>query len=537
MTNTEISWKAEGRNGVVAAGAAEAVAAGVALLEKGGNAMDATVATVLALNVTDHYECSFGGEVPILAYDVARGRAEALSGQGRAPLSDEAVAWYMEHGIPGDGDIKTAPVPSVLDSCTSALQRYGTASLSDVVAPALDLLDAGNEAWHPRLAATLRKLVAAERAAAGSREEKLQAASDHFYGRPGAPSDIAESMERFYREKGGFLRRRDLAAHATTVETPVRVSYRGYEVCKCGPWTQGPMLCQALRLLEGFDLEAMGYLSADFVHVVTEALKLAMADRDAHYGDPDFVEVPLTQLLSDAYTELRRPLIDRELASLEVRPGDPRRMLALREGGVYRPGGGGTTTCVVADRWGNVVSATPSANVHRPTVDGGMAGVTFGNRLRSLNTTPGHPNCIAPGKRPRSTLTPTLVMKGGQPALAISVAGGDLQDQTTLNLLLYAIDFGMAPEEAVTAPRFVTAHHEDSFNPHPDRPSTFVEAGLLRVHEVLPETVRRELERRGHRVQAATTGLAAPSMLQLDPAGGLARAAGDPSTGRHSGTC
>ena len=182
-------------------------------------------------------------------------------------------------------------------------------------------------------------------------------------------------------------------------------------------------------MLEGFDLKAMGQFSADYIHVVAEAIKLAMADRDAHYGDPEFTDVPLQALLSDAYTEIRRPLIDMQKASLDARPGDPHGMQPLKGPGVFRPGVGGTTTCVVADRWGNVVSATPSANVPQEPRDGGRAGVTFGNRLRSLNTTPGHPNCIEPGKRPRITLTPTLVLKDGKPIMAISVAGGDLQVQ------------------------------------------------------------------------------------------------------------
>ena len=225
------------------------------------------------------------------------------------------------------------------------------------------------------------------------------------------------------------MRRADLAAHRTLIEEPVAVDYRGYQVYKCGPWTQGPYLCQALRLLEGFDLKGMGHCSADYVHAVVEAMKLAMADRDAHYGDPLFVDVPMNALLSDEYTQLRQPLIDMGASCA----GRPTRRPARHEGccrraAAFRPGVGGTTTCVVADRWGMVVSATPSANVYHAGGTG-STGVSYGNRLRSLNTTPGHPNCIAPGKRPRITLTPTMVLKDGAPVLAISVAGGDLQDQ------------------------------------------------------------------------------------------------------------
>jgi gamma-glutamyltranspeptidase/glutathione hydrolase len=441
----------------------------------------------------------------------------------------------MEHGIPGGGDIKMAPVPSVVDSCITALQRYGTLTFGEIAAPALDILDAGDQPWHPKLAHTLRRMAEEEQVASGSREEKLQAACDRFYGRNPHRNDIADELEADYIEKGGFLRRADLAAHRTTIEEPISVSYRGYAVYKCGPWTQGPYLCQALRLLEGFNLRAMGQLSADCIHLAIEALKLAMADRDAYYGDPDFVDVPLEALMSDGYTELRRALIDMRSASAEIRPGDPRSMKPLEAPGSSQPDIGGTTTCVVADRWGNVVAATPSANVPAEPRDGGQAGVTFGNRLRSLNTTPGHPNCIQPGKRPRSTLTPTLVLKDGKPVMAISVAGGDLQDQVTLNLLLNAIEFGMLPEEAVTAPRFATAHHQDSFDPNPDRMQTFKGRRSLAINDAVDKRVLDELAQRGHALDLKSSPIGAPCMLLIDPGSGDMYAAGDPGIGRHAG--
>jgi gamma-glutamyltranspeptidase/glutathione hydrolase len=529
----QIGWRAGSKTGAVAAGGAKAVAAGIEILSQGGNAADAAAATILALNVTDHGACSIGGEVPVLIFDAQKQQVKALCGQGRAPLSQTAIDWYMKNGIPA-GDIKMAPVPSVVDLCITMLKRYGTKTFEEVVAPTLALLDAGSEDWHPKLAVTLRRMVEEEDITPGSREEKLQAATDRFYGRNKFRNDIADDLEAFYIEKGGFLRRADLAAHVTLVEDPVTVSYQGYTVCKCGTWTQGPYLCQALRLLEGFDLRSMGHFSADYVHVITEAIKLAMADRDEYYGDPDFVDVPLSTLLSDAYTEIRRPLIDMQIASMEARPGDPYHMKPLKEGGMFRPGIGGTTTCVVADRWGNVVSATPSANVHRDEPNGGRAGVTYGNRLRSLNTTPGHPNCIQPGKRPRITLTPTLVLKDGKPILAISVAGGDLQDQTTLNLLLDFIEFGILPEAAVTAPRFATAHHQDSFDPNPDRMQAFKQPGLLTISDSVSQNVTEELARRGHRLKASASPIAAPVMLYIDQDSGMLYAAGDPTARRHA---
>ena len=529
-----IGWKAHSKAGVVAAGGAEAVAAGIETLDRGGNAADAAVATILALQVTDHGSCSIGGEVPLLIYDAEKKEVKALCGQGRAPLEQNAIDWYMENDIPGEGDIKMAPVPSVVDLCITTLKRYGTKTFEEIVGPTLSLLDAGEEDWHPRLAITLRRMVEEETISAGSREDKLQAATDRFYGRNKHRNDIADELEAFYIEKGGFLRKADLGAHVTTVEDPVEVNYRGYTVYKCGPWTQGPYLCQALRLLEGFDLKEMGHLSADYVHVVAEAIKLAMADRDEYYGDPDFVDVPLSGLLSDAYTEIRRPLIDMKQASLQARPGDPDNMKPLKGGGVFRPGIGGTTTCVVADRWGNVVAATPSANVVLDKLDGGRAGVTYGNRLRSLNTTPGHPNCIQAGKRPRITLTPTLVLKDDRPIMAISVAGGDQQDQATLSLLLDFIEFDMSPNAAVTLPRFATGHHQDSFDPNPDREQTFIGTGSLSISAKISSRVQEELARRGHKIEEETEPIARPVMIYIDQGSGRLYAAGDPATGRHA---
>lgn len=527
-----IGWDAKGREGAVAAGGAEAVAAGIDILKGGGNAADAAAGVILALNVTDHGLCSIGGEVPVLIFDVKKREVKSLSGQGRAPLSQDAIDWYMKNGIPY-GDIKMAPVPSVVDLCVTLLQRYGTRSFEEIVSPTLSLLDSGSEVWHPNLAITLRRMVEEENLTRGSREERLQAATDRFYGRNPERNDIAEDLEEFYIEKGGFLSREDLAAHKTLIEEPVSINYKGFTVYKCGSWTQGPYLCQALRLLEGFDLKQMGYLSADYVHVVVEAIKLAMADRDEYYGDPNFVDVPIRELLSDDYTKIRRTLIDMKEASHEVRPGDPYRIKALKGPGQFRPGEGGTTTCVVADRWGNVVSATPSANVYN---DGGTgrAGISYGNRLRSLNTTPGHPNCIAPGKRPRITLTPTLVLKDESPVLAISVAGGDLQDQATLNLLLDFIEFGMEPAVAVREPRFATDHHEDSFDPNPDRGRTFLKPGSLAVSESVIKEVRNDLALRGHEIETRIGPIATPVMLYSDSSEGVYRVAGDPEAGRHA---
>lgn len=531
-TPDSMGWHDSSSAGIVAASDGRAVAIGIEILERDGNAADAAGATILALTVTDHGACSIGGEAPVLIFDAEKQEVKALCGQGRAPLSQTAIDWYMQNRVPGPGDIKLAPVPAVVDLVITLLKRYGTLTLEKVVAPTLALLDRRKEDWHGRLAFTLRRLVEEERIVMGSREEKLQAASDRFYGRNKFRDDIARELEAFYIQKGGFLRVADLAAHVTLVEDPVTVNYRGYTVCKCGPWTQGPFVCQALRLLEGFDLKAMGHLSPDYVHVTTEAIKLAMADRDEYYGDPAFVDVPLPALLSDTYTEIRRSLVDMQKASLEARPGDPYEMKPLARQSVSHQAIAGTTTCVVGDRWGNVVSATPSANVLLEKVDGGGAGVTYGNRLRSFNTSLGHPNCIQPGKLPRCTPNPTLVLKNGWPILALSVAGGDLQDQTTLKLLLDFIEFGILPEVAVTGPRFATSHHQNSFDTHSARAPT-VRAGSLTVNDCLSASVQKELSRRGHDIQATASPIAAPVMLYIDQAARIFYAAGDPAAHRH----
>ena len=510
---------AVGEKGVVVSGRPAATAAGISMLEKGGNAADAGAATLLALSVTTVGAFCIGGEVPVLIYDSGKKNVKVLSGQGEAPLDPKAIEWYMKNGIP-DGEVKAAPVPAALDLIVTLLKMYGTKSFGEIAAPTLAILDAGGPTWYidtadrkrietgrhwqADLAATFRKLVEAEKNAKGSRENRLQAVADRFY-----RGDIADALERWYIEKGGFLRKRDLAAHRTHVEDPVQVDYHGYEVLKCGPWTQGPYLLESLRLLEGFNLKRMGFASADYIHVVTEAMKLALADRDEYYGDPLFTKVPLKILLSEPYAKIRRPLIDMKKASLEIRPGDPYRMLPLKK--PFSPTGapGGTTVMCVADRWGNVIAATPSGLGSTAGV-AGDTGIIHSTRLTSLNTWKGHPNCIEPGKRPRVTLTPTLVFKGGKPVMAIAVAGGDLQDQAALELILEHVDFGMGAEEAMAAPRFSTEHHIGSFGQ--DKPKL----GSLQVNLTVPEAVREELKQRGHVVTTTKGSVGGAAVIGID---------------------
>ncbi len=454
---------AAGSQGVVVSGKAAATAAGIKMLEHGGNAADAGAATLLALSVTYVGAFCVGGEVPILVYNADQKNVKLLEGQGEAPRDPKAIAWYMKHGIP-DGDVKAAAVPSTIDAIVTLLKLYGTKSFEEVVQPTLAILDAGGPTWyidtgsnqkidtgvhwHADLAVTFRKLVESEKSAKGTREQKLQAVSDRFY-----RGDIADALEAWYIEKAGFLRKSDLAAHKTPVVDPLTTTYRGYTVYKSGPLTQGPYLLQTLRLLEGYDLKKMGFNSADYIHTVVEAEKLALADRDEYYGDPTFAKVPMQQLLSDQYTEMRRKLIDPKRASLELRPGDPYNMKPAKPPTITGPWQGGTTVMCVTDKFGNVIAATPSGLSSTAGV-AGRTGIIHGARLTSLNTFAGTPDVVEAGKRPRITLSPTLLFHDNHPVMAISVAGGDMQDQAAIQVILNYVDFGMSPEEAFKAPRF-----------------------------------------------------------------------------------
>jgi gamma-glutamyltranspeptidase/glutathione hydrolase len=525
---------AAGGHGVVVSGKPAATAAGVKILEQGGNAADAGAATLLALSVTYVGAFCVGGEIPILVYSADQKNVKLLEGQGEAPRDPKAIAWYMKHGIP-DGDVKAAAVPSTIDAVVTLLKLYGIKSFEEVVQPTLAILDAGGPTsyidtgsgqkietgvnWQADLAVTFRKLVDSEKAAKGTREQKLQAVSDRFY-----RGDIADALEAWYIEKGGFLRKTDLAAHKTPVVDPLKTTYRGYTVYKTGPLTQGPYLLQTLRLLEGFDLKKMGFDSADYIHTVIEAEKLALADRDEYYGDPNFAKVPMQQLLSDQYTAMRRKLIDPKKASLELRPGDPYNMKATKPPTITGPWQGGTTVMCVTDKFGNVIAATPSGLSSTAGV-AGRTGIIHGARLSSLNTFAGTPNVIQPGKRPRITLSPTLLFHNNDPVMAISVAGGDMQDQGAIQVILNYVEFGMSPEEAFKAPRFSTEHFISSFGQDRAR------LGSLSVPKSLPEEVQADLRARGHVVTIGRESVGGVALIGIDPKTKQATAVG-PAAGK-----
>ena len=525
---------AVGSHGVVVSGKPAATAAGIKILQHGGNAADAGAATLLALSVTSVGAFCVGGEIPILVYSADRKSVKLLEGQGEAPRDPKAIAWYMEHGIP-DGDVKAAAVPGTIDAIVTLLKLYGTKSFEEVAQPTLAILDAGGPTWYidtgsgekietgvhwqADLAVTYRKLVESERAAKGTRQQKLQAVSDRFY-----RGDIADALEAWYIEKGGFLRKEDLAAHKTPVVDPLKTTYRGYAVYKAGPLTQGPYLSQTLRLLEGFDLKKMGFNSADYIHTVIEAEKLALADRDEYYGDPNFTKVPMQQLLSDRYTEMRRELIDPKRASLELRPGDPYNMKPTKPPTITGPWHGGTTVMCVTDKFGNVIAATPSGLSSTAGV-AGHTGIIHGSRLSSLNTFAATPNVIQAGKRPRITLSPTLLFRDDHPVMAISVAGGDQQDQAAIQVILNYVEFGMSPEEAFHAPRFSTTHFISSFSQ--DR----ADLGSLSVPNTLSEKVQADLRARGHVVTVSRGSVGGVALIGIDPKTEQATAVG-PAAGK-----
>jgi len=514
--------EATGRQGAVSAGGAEAVAAGIEILKRGGNAADSAAATILALSVTDSGGFCFGGEVPILVYDARRKVVEVLSGQGTAPRLATREHFVKLGGIPATG-LQSAAVPAAFDAIVTLLDRYGTLRLADVAEPTLKLLDRAEVEWHPLLARSLRRMIAAEASGGADRSRGLRLASDYFYRGP-----LARELAKWCEQHDGLICYEDLATHVTRVEEPLSVDYRGHTVCKCGTWTQGAYLLQTLRLLEGFDLAALGHNQPETIHVTLEAMKLALADRDVYYADPLFVDVPIETLLAKEYASLRRALIDRERASLEQRPGDPRRGKALLPDLENRKGLGGpihdTTTCATADGWGNVVVATPSG---WSGVQAGETGIWLGTRLQSFNTWEGHPNCIAPGKRPRITLTPTLVLKDAKPVLAVSVAGGDGQDQAGLQAVLNHIEFGLSAAESMKAVRFGTNHHVGSFR------QTAPVLGSLLIHADAPPATIQTLERLGHKVQPASGALWAPSAIRINTSGEF-EAAGDIRSGRHA---
>jgi gamma-glutamyltranspeptidase/glutathione hydrolase len=332
------------------------------------------------------------------------------------------------------------------------------------------------------------------------RREALSAAHNAFY-----KGEIAERIVTFITENrlpdstgkrnGGLITKKDLSRYATRVEDPVTAPYRGYDVFKCGPWSQGPVFLQQLTILEGFDLASLGHNSPEYIHLLIETAKLAFADREEYYGDPDFVDVPLEFLLSREYAAKRRALIDPECASLELRPGNAAPVKPRERKGGLDIHKGDTTHLDAADRWGNMVSATPSGGWFRssPVIEG--LGFPLGTRMQMFYLDPEHANSLQPGKRPRTTLTPTIVLKDGRPFMALGTPGADQQDQWSLQFFINCVDFTMNMQAAVDAPTFHTSHFPASFHPHSAQP------GTMHVESRIPESTIAALRGKGHTVE------------------------------------
>jgi gamma-glutamyltranspeptidase/glutathione hydrolase len=511
------------------------VEAGYRILTQGGNAVDAGVASVLAASVTELSRFGLGGEMPLLVKMAGRPTV-AISAIGVAPA--KATVEFYGHRSPEPWEdaghmppvpmqgILSAITPGVFDGLILALDKYGTKSFAEVAEPAIEYAEEGfpmpeefgnmlrgyqriMTLWpdsmkffypegvptprgeifrEPILAKTLRELVAAEKKAHGKRDAKLKAVRDLFY-----KGSIAKRIADFSEKNGGLIAYNDLANFHAEVDEPKMGTYRGYEIYKPGFWTQGPVMIQTLNILEGYDLKAMGHNSPQYLHTVVEAVKLAFADRDEYYGDPKFSKIPEEILLSKDYATERRKMIDPEHASIEHRPGGfGRRINVPSTQGAA--GAVNDTTCVnVVDRQGNAFSATPSG-AWLPSVIAGDTGIPLTSRLQSFVMTPGHPNQLLGGKRPRVTLSPTLVTHAGKLEMIMSTPGGDNQDQALLQVFLNIVEFGMTPQEAVEAPRFQTEHFYSSFGNH-----EFVPA-KLNLEGRIPKATADSLTATGHRV-------------------------------------
>jgi gamma-glutamyltranspeptidase/glutathione hydrolase len=538
------------------------------VLRSGGNAFDAAVAAQAVLGQLDAAMNGLGSDACILIYDARSKQVISINAEGTAPKL-ATIDWYKKNAggkIPANDTLLSASLPGIVDAWYLLLERWGTISLAQALEPAIDIAESGfpiseglastinasrklrkyptsmklyypegrapkpGEIFrNPDLGRTLKKLVEAERNAAGQgRSAALKAARDRFY-----KGDIARAIGRFMEENGGLYRYEDFAAYTAKVETPVSVNYRGYDVYKNPSATQGPAELIALNLLEGYDLKAMGLNSADYVHTGVEAIKLAYADREKYLGDMDFIRIPFAGLLSKEYARERRALIDPRKASYELRPGvaekyEPgfppvNRVLKPNLAGAADHEGDTSYLCIV-DKDRNVVSFTPS--LHSAFGSGvviGDLGFILNCRGDYYELDPNHANALMPGKRPRSTLTPTLVMKDGKPFMAVGSPGGDDQPMRILQTFLNVVDFGMNIQAAIEAPRWSTTSFPASDFPHTMYP------GRMAVEERIPQAVVAELEKRGHKVRVAGPwSMNATSAIRIDPLTGVLSAGADP---------
>jgi gamma-glutamyltranspeptidase / glutathione hydrolase len=552
----------DGTFGVVTSTHWIATAVGMATLEKGGNAFDAAVATAFTLQVVEPHLNGPGGDAPVIVYDVRRGKPEVICGQGPAPAG-ATIAHYRREGldlVPGTG-LLAACVPGTFETWMLLLRDYGTLSLAEVLAPAIayaqnghPLLERANatiatvaklfrEHWptsaavylqngaappagtlfaNKQLAATYLRILKEAESAGGDRVAQIERARKTW-----SQGFVAEAIGRFCRTQEvmdssgarhrGVLTADDMARWTPPVEAPLTYDYCRYTVCKTGPWGQGPVMLQQLALLKGFGLDGLDPAGPELIHLQVECAKLAYADRESFYGDPDFVPVPMATLLSDAYNAARRQLVA-PTASLELRPGSiegfgavvkfPDRAPAAAGAAAAAAAGAGEPTVGklggvrgdtvhfdIVDQAGNMVSATPSGGWLQSSPVIPELGFCLGTRAQMFWLEEGHPAALAPGKRPRTTLTPALALRDGEPYLACGTPGGDQQDQWITQMFLRHVHAGLNLQEAIDAPAWHSEHFPSSFWPRTARP------GVLVVEGRVPKATVAELERRGHIVE------------------------------------
>ena len=561
-----------------------ASAVGMSILEKGGNAFDAAVATGFVLQIVEPHLCGPGGDMPAVLYSKKKDKVEVICAQGPA-LAGATIEHYTSEGlklIPGDGLLATV-IPGSFDGWMLMLRDYGRLSVRDVLEPAIYYAENGHpllprvsatikglaeffekewptsyETWvpggsvpepnsnfkNPVLAETWKRIISEAEAKQG-REAQIEAARDAFY-RGFVAEKIAsylrtaEVMDASGNSHKAVLTADDMANWSATIEEPQTYDYHGWTVAKIGPWGQGPVFLQTLSILKGMDIAAMAPDGADFVHTVTEAMKLAFADREIYYGDPKFAEVPLDQLLSDTYAAARRKLITDE-ASFDLRPGKlpgfeqqydvTMDMLGAdsKTGAVYEPTmahlrekRGDTVHIDVIDREGNMVSVTPSGGwlQSSPIVPG--LGFCLNSRAQMFWLKPGLPTSLAPGKRPRTTLTPSLALYEGRPTLAFGTPGGDQQEQWQLSFFLRYVHHKMNLQAAIDQPLFHTSHFPGSFYPRTREP------GGLMVEGNFSADVLENLRARGHALTVSDPWTIGRLTAARRDADGLLRAAATP---------
>jgi gamma-glutamyltranspeptidase / glutathione hydrolase len=556
-----------GTHGIVAGGRHYTVEAGTRILDAGGNAFDAGVAAVFAAAVNEISHFGMGGEAPAIVFQAASGKVTVISGQGTAPRAATPAHFMAAGVIPGNGP-NGGTIPAVIDAMALTLQNFGTLSLGQVLEPAIQLADGfpmygalrysllenmedtvqwqwsrrtyypegriaeiGEMFRQPNLAATLRAIVAAEKralAAGADRIRAIEAGRDVFY-----KGDVARRIAAAVKADGGLLDYDDLATYRGRLEAPVSTRFQGYDVHKAGFWSQGPALLMTLNILEAAGIDKMRYGSEQYLHTLVEAIKLAFDDRNAWFGDPAFAAVPAEGLLSRSYAAQRAALIGAQ-ASLQHRYGDPRahQPKDARFSSVFVPRqlplpgnpASDTTAIEVVDARGNLFSCTPSSGwLVGGAYVAGDTGVPLSNRLTVFDLDAASPNVIAGGKRPRTTLTPTLVTRDGKPFMAVGTPGGDTQDQHICQTLLNVILGKQNLQQALEAPRLESAHFHESFADKPDAP------GRLAIESRVAPAIIAALVARGHLVERlssygiGTAGVA----VGVDPRFGTLRGGAD----------